>query len=165
MRSSTARIKMFKAALRSLHMFRPHFGARGFGRPERPQEIKMCSINNTAGEDKNPSVFGTGRSGVFSAPVPHSYRRTHTRQLFIPRKTHRSARTVNYGGTRSMGFSRGTLVQHVKFGLTYIGGTLKGRVSLHSLRSGKRVTQGAKISDCRILTRLSWRNWSGRWRI
>jgi len=42
-------------------------------------------------------------------------------------------------------------------GLTYIGGTQKSRVSLHSLKTGKRVTWGAKISDCQILTRISWR--------
>lgn len=82
--------------------------------------------------------------------------RLHRRQLhaFQPGK---GGTRRPYGGTRSMGLSRGTLVKHIKYGLTYIGGTLKGRVSLHSLRTGKRVTQGAKIQDCRILTRISWR--------
>ena len=51
-----------------------------------------------------------------------------------------------------MGLTRGTLVRHIKFGLCYIGGTLKERVSLHSLLTGKRVTQSAKVTDCRILT-------------
>jgi len=82
--------------------------------------------------------------------------RLHRRQLhaFQPGK---GGTRRPYGGTRSMGLSRGTLIKHIKFGLCYIGGTLKERVSLHSLRTGKRVTQGAKILDCRVLTRISWR--------
>lgn len=62
-----------------------------------------------------------------------------------------------YGGTRSMGLSRGTLVRHIKYGLVYIGGTMKARVSLHGLITGKRVTQSAKPEDCKILTRIAWR--------
>ena len=82
--------------------------------------------------------------------------RLHRRQLHALQPGKGGIRRP-YGGTRSLGFSRGTLVRHVKHGLTYIGGTLKGRVSLHSIRTGKRVTQDAKISDLEILTRLSWR--------
>jgi hypothetical protein len=61
------------------------------------------------------------------------------------------------GGTRSLGLNRGTLVRHIKYGLTYIGGTLKERVSLHDAVAGKRVTQSAKPEDCTILTRIAWR--------
>ena len=82
--------------------------------------------------------------------------RLHRRQLQAFQLSKGGIRR-SYGGTRSMGLTRGTLARHTKHGLAYIGGTLKGRVSLHSLRTGKRVTQGAKISDCRILTRISWR--------
>ncbi len=82
--------------------------------------------------------------------------RLHRRQLHAFQPSKGNIRRP-YGGTRSMGLSRGTLVRHIKHGLAYIGGTAKGRISLHSLRTGKRVTQGAKIQDCRILTRLSWR--------
>jgi hypothetical protein len=91
-------------------------------------------------------------SGLFYwAPI-----RLHRRQLhrFEPGK---NGIRRPYGGTRSMGLSRGTLVRHVKHGLTYIGGTFKGKVSLHSIATGKRLTQGAKLGDFRILTRLSWR--------
>jgi hypothetical protein len=63
-----------------------------------------------------------------------------------------------YGGTHSHGLKRGGLVQHTKFGLAYIGGYLRGRVSLHSLVDGKRITQKAKLSDCRIRSPYnSWR--------
>lgn len=85
--------------------------------------------------------------------------RLHRRQLHRFEPTTGGLRS-SYGGTRSMGLTRGTLVKHIKYGLTYIGGTLKGRVSLHSLRTGKRVTQGAKITDCRVLTRISWRGYA-----
>jgi len=63
-----------------------------------------------------------------------------------------------YGGTRSLGLTRGTLVRHIKHGLTYIGGTLKGKVSLHSAVTGKRITKSAKPEDCTILTRIAWRS-------
>ena len=81
----------------------------------------------------------------------------HRRQLhaFQPSK---GGIRKSYGGTRSMGLTRGTLVKHINFGLTYIGGTSKERVSLHSLRTGKRVTQGAKIEDCSILTVIRQRS-------
>jgi hypothetical protein len=61
------------------------------------------------------------------------------------------------GGTRSMGFSRGTLVRHPKWKLTYIGGSYKGRISLHSVRTGKRITKIAKSEDLNILTKVTWR--------
>jgi hypothetical protein len=62
-----------------------------------------------------------------------------------------------YGGTRSLGFKRGSLVKHALYGLSYIGGYLKGQISLHSLVDGKRLTQNAKLEDCRLLTFSSWR--------
>ena len=62
-----------------------------------------------------------------------------------------------YGGTRSLGFTRGSLVKHVKLGLVYIGGFMKNRISLHAVTTGKRLTQQAKPADCTFLTFNSWR--------
>lgn len=62
-----------------------------------------------------------------------------------------------YGGTRSLGFKRGSFVKHLKYGVCYVGGYLKNRISLHSLTDGKRLTQQAKPEDCRMLTYCSWR--------
>jgi hypothetical protein len=62
-----------------------------------------------------------------------------------------------YGGTVSMGFKRGSWVKHPKYGLVYVGGTFKGRISLHSLQDGKRLTQNAKPEDCTFLTYSGWR--------
>ena len=63
-----------------------------------------------------------------------------------------------YGGTRSLGFKRGTLVRHPKWGLCYVGGHMGGRLSLHDLKTGKRLTQDAKLEECRVLTCVSWRS-------
>jgi RRXRR protein len=62
-----------------------------------------------------------------------------------------------YGGTNSLSFKRGSWVKHPKYGVCYIGGNLKGRLSLHSLQDGKRLCQNAKPEDCQFLTRASWR--------
>ena len=62
-----------------------------------------------------------------------------------------------YGGTNSLGFKRGSLVKHVKLGMCYVGGFLKNHISLHSLQTGKRLTQRAKPSDCIFLAYNSWR--------
>lgn len=62
----------------------------------------------------------------------------------------------NLGSTRSLGIERGTLVKHIKYGLSLIGGTSKGRVSLNCLNTNKRLTQDAKIGDLIILTNLKW---------
>src|SRR5438270_18223 len=62
-----------------------------------------------------------------------------------------------YGGTLSHGLKRGSLVKHVKYGVTYVGGFLKDRISLHCLLTGKRLTQSVKPMDCLFLTYNSWR--------
>ena len=62
-----------------------------------------------------------------------------------------------YGGTLSLGLKRGTLVRHAKYGLTYVGGTMGGKLSLHAPHSGKRLTQGAKLADCHRIKLLRWR--------
>ena len=80
----------------------------------------------------------------------------HRRQLhkLEPRKG--GIRSL-YGGTNSLGFKRGSWVQHSKYGICYIGGFLKNRLSLHSLLDGKRLCQNAKPTDCKFLTHSSWR--------
>jgi len=64
-----------------------------------------------------------------------------------------------YGGTRSLGFKRGSLVKHLKYGLCYVGGFMGDRISLHSVKDGKRLCQNAKVVDCKFLSFNSWR-WS-----
>ena len=61
-----------------------------------------------------------------------------------------------YGGTRSEGEKRGSYVKHTKYGVCFAGGASKGRLSLHSLIDGKRLTQNAKASFCKHLTYASY---------
>ncbi|EFH81639.1 RRXRR domain-containing protein [Ktedonobacter racemifer] len=66
-----------------------------------------------------------------------------------------------YGGTRSLGVKRGTLVEHKKYGRCTVGGVDRKRntISLHEYRTNTRLTQAAKVETCRVLTWLSWRSW------
>lgn len=85
--------------------------------------------------------------------------RFHRRQLHVLQPTKGGIRK-NYGSTRSHGLKRGSLIKHSKFGISYIGGYLKNRISLHEIHSGKRLTQLVKPSDCKFLTYNSWRHHS-----
>jgi hypothetical protein len=80
----------------------------------------------------------------------------HRRQLhmFQPNK---QGKRKEYGGTRSLGWKRGSLVKHVKLGLVFIGGSSKGKLSLHSLVNGRRLTQYSKKEECVWLCYLTFR--------
>jgi len=82
--------------------------------------------------------------------------RFHRRQLHVQLPAKGGMRKT-YGGTRSLGFKRGSLVKHPKWRLSYVGGNSKGRISLHSLETGKRLTRNVKPGDCKFLTYSSWR--------
>lgn len=62
-----------------------------------------------------------------------------------------------HGGTRSMGFKRGSLVKTKKYGFGYVGGTRDGRISIHSIETGKRISVYTKIENCKFKTYLSYR--------
>ncbi len=62
-----------------------------------------------------------------------------------------------YGGTLSLGLKRGTLVRHPKWGKAYVGGTMEGKLSLHDPQTGKRLTQSARVADCRPIKLIRWR--------
>ena len=70
----------------------------------------------------------------------------HRRQLHAFQPAKDGIRRA-YGSTRSMGFRRGSIVYHPKYGVCTIGGTSKNKISLHSLQTGKRLTQSASHSD------------------
>jgi len=80
----------------------------------------------------------------------------HRRQLHALQPAKGGVRRP-YGGTRSEGFKRGSYIKHQKHNICYVGGTAKGRISLHSLTDGKRLTQNAKPQECKILTYASFR--------
>lgn len=76
--------------------------------------------------------------------------RFHRRQLHRLQPAKGGVRSP-YGGTRSLGLKRGSLVRHPKWGLVYVGGTSGDRISLHSVESGCRLCLKAKATDCRFL--------------
>ena len=80
----------------------------------------------------------------------------HRRQLHALQPAKGGVRRV-YGGTRSFGLKRGSMVTHPKYGKTYVGGTSNERISLHELKSGKRMTRNIKPQDCRFVTYNTWR--------
>ena len=80
----------------------------------------------------------------------------HRRQLHVFQFSKGGIRR-SYGGTRSMGFKRGSLARHPKFGLTYVGGTSNNRISLHSIETGKRLTQSARPEQTSFVCYSSWR--------
>lgn len=77
----------------------------------------------------------------------------YRRQLHVQNFS-KGGKRRNYGGTRSLGVERGTLVKHPKWGLTLVGGTTKGRVSLHDFATNKRLCQNARVEDLKILTNI-----------
>lgn len=95
------------------------------------------------------------------AKAPTCKRLYYLREVtFSRRQLHRlqfspGGKRKPYGSTRSLGWKRGTLVKHPKYGLTAIGGCdLKtSRISLHAYRTNKRLCQNAKVSD---ITGLTW---------
>lgn len=82
--------------------------------------------------------------------------RFHRRQLHVLQPTTGNVRKP-YGGTVSLGFSRGSLATHPKYGIVYIGGTNGEQTSLHSAETAKRLCQNAKMSDIKLLTHNKWR--------
>ena len=82
--------------------------------------------------------------------------RLHRRQLHMLQFAKNGLRK-SYGGTRSCGMKRGSLVDHSKWGLTYVGGTMSGKISLHSIENGKRLTQSAEPSELKFKTYNAWR--------
>lgn len=91
--------------------------------------------------------------------------RFHRRQLHRLQPQKGGVRP-SYGGTLSNGLKRGSIVQHTSFGLCYIGGFMQKPtkkepqrkvISLHSLETGKRLTQNSLIQDIKFLTYNTWR--------
>jgi hypothetical protein len=87
--------------------------------------------------------------------VPAILRRRQLHRLQASRGGERKP----YGGTHSLGLKRGTIVRHTKYGLCTVGGFDRKRqaISLHEYRTNKRLTQGAKVKDCQVLTWVAFR--------
>jgi len=62
----------------------------------------------------------------------------------------------NYGSTRSLGFKRGSLVTHPKYGKVFIGGSSRRGISLNSTSTGKRLCQNAKVEHVVFKSYYPW---------
>ena len=82
--------------------------------------------------------------------------RFHRRQLHVQNPIQGGVRR-NYGGTRSEGLTRGSIVRHIKQGFVYVGGTMAGNISLHDILTGKRLGQKYNPEDCKFLSFNTWR--------
>ena len=113
------------------------------------------------GKEANP----TNKNLLVVTPL-----RFHRRQLHRLEHAPGHIRS-RYGGTLSAGFKRGSIVKHPKWGLVYVGGEMvkptkkepnRKVVSLHSLKTGKRLTQSANPKNIQFLTYNTWRTkWAG----
>lgn len=89
----------------------------------------------------------------------------HRRQLH--RLQHQAGHVrPRYGGTMSVGFKRGSIVKHPKYGFCYVSGWHESptkldpnrkTISLYNIKTGKRLTQNALPKDCKFLAYNSWR--------
>jgi hypothetical protein len=96
--------------------------------------------------------------------------RFHRRQLHRLERAPGHIRS-RYGGTMSAGFKRGSIVRSTKWGLSFVGGTMdkptkkdpnRKVISLHSMETGKRLTQLANPQELKFLTYNTWRTkWAG----
>ena len=84
-------------------------------------------------------------------PIHHKRRCLHRE---LPKKGGIRSR---YGGTMSMGWKKQTLVKHPKHGLCLVGGYQKGRLALHDVETGKRISLSAKPEECKRLKRVQFR--------
>jgi len=84
--------------------------------------------------------------------------RVHRRQLHTLQPS-KGGERKRFGGTRSIGFSKGTLVQDKNNTIRYTEGySSKNRITLCDIKTGERVSRNAKPEDLKILTRISFRS-------
>jgi hypothetical protein len=74
--------------------------------------------------------------------------KNHRRQLHVanPKKGIRK----QYGSTVSMGMSRGSVLLY-KNKFVFLGGTSKGKITIHSIITGERINQYTNIGDIKIM--------------
>lgn len=85
------------------------------------------------------------------SPIPIERRGMHRQR---PQK---GGKRPRYGGTRCLGFTKGTLVKHITYGLAVICGYMGKYLCLQPIEGGKRLTRSAKITDCKVLKKLNFR--------
>ncbi len=133
---------------------------------------EKCGLKKTKSKSNQDFSSHAVDGWVMAASVSGAEQPTCTRLWYIVgavlhrRQIHRLEASKGsirkpYGTTRSLGLKRGTLVKHHKYGLCTVGGfdRKKQTISLHAYRTNKRLTQTAKVKDCRVLTWVAFRSW------
>ena len=131
---------------------------------------EQYGLKKTKSKDKQTFESHAVDAWVLAASMTGTGKPTCTRLWYVvPARLHRrqlhrlqaskGGERKPYGGTRSLGLKRGTLVKHPKYGRTSVGGfdRKKRTISLHEYQTNTRLTQGARVKDCRSLTWVAWR--------
>lgn len=106
-----------------------------------------CLAHHTVGGDSD-----VDNTAVFCiSPINHKRRCLHRE---LPKK---GGVRPRYGGTMSMGWKKQTLVKHPKHGVCLVGGHQRGKLALHDVETGKRMTLSAAPDDCQRLKRIQFR--------
>ena len=84
------------------------------------------------------------------SPIPIQRRNLHRE---VPKKGGIRSR---YGGTRCLGFTKGTLVKSIKWGLCWISGHQNGKINLTQMSTGKQRPM-QKLDSFKVLKRLNFR--------
>lgn len=84
------------------------------------------------------------------SPIPIQRRSLHRE---VPKKGGIRSR---YGGTRCLGYTKGTLVKSIKWGLCWISGHQNGKINLTQMTTGKQRPQ-QKSDSFKVLKRLNFR--------
>jgi hypothetical protein len=131
--------------------FRDSLSLKKIRNKSKPVFESQCVDSWCLGAMATGAKHPTTRSLYYLVPL-----KWHRRQLHRLEPGKGGIRRL-YGGTISLGLKKGTLVKHAKHGLCYVGGSLKNRFSLHSLKTGRRTTQNAKRDSFKILTKIAFR--------
>ena len=99
--------------------------------------LDAWAIASTVSKATRPSC----RKITYLVPLHFNRRQLHMLQFEKGGKRRRQ------GGTLSNGIKKGTLVNDSKYGLCYVGGAGSKGISLHSYKTGKRLTQKGEIRN------------------
>lgn len=91
----------------------------------------------------------------FRGMIQLNFLKYNRRQIHIQNPIKGNIRKL-YGGTVSLGMSRGSVLKY-KDKIYYLGGSSKGMVSIHSIETGKRISQNVKIEEIHLLYHNKWR--------
>lgn len=100
---------------------------------------------------KVPKVKPDNTRILYLKPISYLRRQLHDFQA-----NKEGERIRRRGGTRSLGFKKGSIVRYKKLGICYVGGCIKKHISLHRISTGKTITRRSNPTDCKFLCYNNW---------